>query len=190
MSMNPILLKGIWDDGYALDYYISKSVCLGEDAFGHLYFDNTYTDIGKLLYSMKYNGHNDTSAEIITTCGDFVRSWIENKEIDIILPVPPSIQREFQPVFIIAQLLAEYLDIPYSDDVLVKTTDIVTKNIPKAERRLANTGEQLKPAKRKCNILLVDDFYSTGNTATECVSVLKEDIFIDKVYYLAIVKTK
>ena len=38
--------------------------------------------------------------------------------------------------------------------------------------------------------LLIDDFFSTGETATECVRVLKEDELIDKVYYLAIAKTK
>lgn len=49
---------------------------------------------------------------------------------------------------------------------------------------------KLKDAKRKCNILLVDDFFTTGETANECVSVLKSDPLVDKVYYMAIAKTK
>ncbi len=47
-----------------------------------------------------------------------------------------------------------------------------------------------KPAKRKCSILLIDDIYNTGSTANECTKVLKSDPLIDKVYYLAIGKTR
>ena len=62
--------------------------------------------------------------------------------------------------------------------------------MPKDKKEISGTIIQLKPAKRKCNILLIDDFYSTGETAAECVNVLKKDILIDKVFYFSIAKTK
>ena len=188
--INPIKIEGIWDDGYALDKYMAKSEYVGDDVFGNPQFNNTYTVIGKLLHAMKYNGHYNTSEEIVTLCEPFVRAWLEPKNVDIILPVPPSSSRVEQPVFLIAELLGDRLGIQYSDGVLLKTAKEPVKNIPKAERNLAGVIRQLKPAKRKCSILLVDDFYSTGQTASECVSVLKSDPLIDKVYYLAIAKTK
>ncbi len=60
----------------------------------------------------------------------------------------------------------------------------------KDNKQLQGTIRKLKDAKYKCNILLLDDFYSTGETAAECVRVLKSDPLIDKVYFLAIAKTK
>ena len=62
--------------------------------------------------------------------------------------------------------------------------------MPKDAKTVKGTIVKLKPALRPCNILLVDDIYSTGETANECVSVLKEDPLVKKVYYLAIAKTK
>lgn len=62
--------------------------------------------------------------------------------------------------------------------------------MPKDKKEISGTIIQLKPAKRKCNILLIDDLYSTGETASECVNVLKKDILIDKVFYFSIAKTK
>ena len=188
--MKPIRINGIWDEGFVLDKYMEKSEYIGDDVFGYPRYKNTYTCIGKLLYSMKYNGHYDTSSEIVALCEDFLHSWLSDKNIDIILPVPPSLKRDIQPVFIIAELLANKLNIPYSNAVLTKITIEPIKNIPKSERNLNGTIKQLKCAKRECNILLIDDIYSTGQTATECVSILKNDALVKKVYYLAIAKTK
>ena len=43
---------------------------------------------------------------------------------------------------------------------------------------------------RNKRILLVDDIYSTGTTANECVKILKEDPNVLSVSLLAITKTK
>lgn len=56
-----MFIGGIWDDGIIIDDYTKESKYLGEDAFGNPIFDTTYTEIGKLLHDMKYNGHYNTS---------------------------------------------------------------------------------------------------------------------------------
>ena len=38
-------------------------------------------------------------------------------------------------------------------------------------------------------ILLVDDLFDTGSTMSECVSILKEDPKLKKIYVLAMTKT-
>ncbi len=139
---------------------------------------------------MKYNGHFDTSAEIANSCISFLKEWLSDKKIDMILPVPPTSDRAAQPVYLIAEAIAENLCIPYSDDVLEKTTNTPSKNMAKNRKQLKGSIRKRKDAKRRCGILLIDDFYSTGSTANECVSVLKDDDLIDRVYYLAIAKTK
>lgn len=50
VEIHPIPLYGVWDIGYALDVHTIKSIPIGEDAYGHLHFDNTRSEIGELLY--------------------------------------------------------------------------------------------------------------------------------------------
>lgn len=187
---SPITVIGEWDNGIVVDKYTETSMYIGDDAFGHPQFQTTYSKIGKLLHAMKYNGHFDTSEEIANICIDTLGGWFTGKKIDIILPAPPSTERPSQPVYMVAEVLASKLGIFYSDEVLVKTSAIPAKNMPKDSKSLKGTILQCKPAKRPCNILLVDDFYSTGETANECVSVLRRDPMIEKIFYLAIAKTK
>ena len=139
---------------------------------------------------MKYNGHFDTSKEIADICVSGLAEWFSSKKIDIILPAPPTADRISQPVYMIAEAIAFKLNIPYSDEVLLKTDRRFSKNMPKDAKALKGCIVKLKDARRKCNVLLIDDFYSTGETANECVSVLKKDPLIENVYYLAIAKTK
>ena len=189
--MNQMIpVEGLWAEGYVFDKYSVSSEFLGEDVFGHPQFKTTYTEVGKLLHAMKYNGHFNTSETIADMCLSSLKTWLEGKTIDIILPAPPSSDRVMQPVYMIAEAIAERLHIPYSDEVLQKTNDAPAKNMPKDSKNLSGSIIELKPAKRKCSILLIDDFYSTGNTANECVSVLKSDPLVENVYYFAIAKTK
>ena len=183
-------VAGLWDDGVIIDKYNESSIYIGDDVFGYPQFNNTYTPIGKLLHAMKYNGHYNTSEEIAEICVQALGEWLSEKKIDIILPAPPTNERNEQPVYLIAECIASKLCIPYSEDILIKTDKRSAKNMPKDSKSLKGSIIKLKDAKRKCNILLIDDFYSTGETANECVSVLKSDPLIEKVYYLAIVKTK
>ena len=90
----------------------------------------------------------------------------------------------------IGEVLAARLNIHYAEDVLRKTSCNPVKNTPKENRNISETIIQLKSAKRPCNVLLIDDFFSSGTTANECVRVLKKDPLITKIYYLAIAKTK
>lgn len=186
----PIPLTGEWYDGYALDQYTLSSEYIGEDVFGHSRFHTTYTEIGKLLYSMKYNGHFDTSTEIATKCKEFMDKWLKDKKIDIIVAVPPTHQRDVQPVFLIGETLSALTGIPFTSNVLEKTSPVETKNIPHNERNLRGSIRQLLPAKRECNILLLDDILSTGSTANECARVLKQDKLVRDIYFLAIAKSK
>ncbi len=185
-----IKLTGIWDEGYALDYYTVSSKYCGEDPFGNKIFDNTYTQIGKLLYRMKYNGKQDTTADILKLCIPFLDRWLKDKNIDCIIPVPPTNRRDIQPVFLIASAIAQNYGIPYTDRVLLKTSNTQSKDMTKENKDLTGSIEMRISAKRHCNILLIDDLFSTGATLAECTRILKTDSLIDKVYVFSVSKTR
>ena len=189
MPINPIKLVGNWAGGYALDKHILTSEYMGEDAFGHKHFHNTYTEVGLLLYKMKYNGHYDTSEDILRLAIPFLDEWLKDKQIDIILPVPPTKRRDVQPVYIVAETIAKHYSIPYSEAVIAKETAEQAKDMDKDKKSLEGAVKLLKKPKRKCNVLLIDDLFSTGSTMNECARVLKEDERITDLYVLAITKT-
>lgn len=54
MSINPIKLEGNWKEGFAIDYHVVKSEYLGEDCYGRAQFETTRTEIGELIYKLKY----------------------------------------------------------------------------------------------------------------------------------------
>jgi len=120
----------------------------------------------------------------------FLDKWLTGKKIDIILPVPPTKKRDIQPIYIIAEIIANRYRIPYSSEVLNKNATEQAKDMnmnmdkDKDAKDLQGTIQLLKQAKRPCNILLVDDLFSTGSTIAECVRALKSDQLVNNIYVL------
>lgn len=79
---------------------------------------------------------------------------------------------------------------PLSSEVLVNNSPVPAKKLEKERKDLTGTINVLKKAVRKCNILIIDDLFSTGATITECTRKLKEGSLIDKVYVFAVSKTR
>jgi predicted amidophosphoribosyltransferase len=184
-----IRINGAWTDGYSLDRHTISSEYIGEDVYGNKQYKTVHTDVGELLYRLKYNGHHDTSDAIVEKAGVFLDEWLRDKKIDIVLPAPPTKLREIQPVFLIAEGIAKRYRLPYSDAVLAKNADIQAKDMTKSEKDMRGGVKLLKFAKRRCNILIVDDIYSTGSTLGECVRVLRSDKLVQDVYVFTVTKT-
>ena len=191
VEINPIPLFGSWDLGFALDTHVIESIPLGEDAYGYFHFENKRSPIGELLYQFKYNSRYDNLAEIVDTIICFLDAHPQMKNIETVLPVPPTKVRGYQPTFEIAQALAKAMKVFYCTDVLVNTSQIEAKGLSASEKhQLAGTIVKRKPATRKHSTLLIDDLYQTGTTLNQCVSVLRKDPLIDNIYVLTITKTK
>lgn len=54
LNIKPIVIKGPWNSGWALDLHTLSSAFVGDDAFGHPQFENKRSEIGELLYQFKY----------------------------------------------------------------------------------------------------------------------------------------
>jgi len=192
IEINPIELRGKWDKGYALDHHSIKSIPIGEDPFGHMQFNTTYTPIGELLYKFKYKNQYDCLHEIANAVVAFLQSNKDIADFQTILPVPPSKKnRAYQPAFEIAEEASKKLGVFYSDHVLEKVKDVEYKNLQPSEKKsMQGMIRQIVPAKYKINVLLIDDIYDTGSTLRQCTETLRQDPNIDKIYVLTVTKKR
>lgn len=190
MSINPIKLIGDWDEGWSLDKHIISSIYTGTDVYGHETYDTTRSELGELLYCFKYRGKYGNLDKILEIVKLFLDEWGIINDIDVILAVPPTKIRNYQPATEIAYAIAEHYKINFIDDILEKISDVESKSMDRNSKDLNGVIVAKKRAKRKHTILLVDDLYSTGSTLKECVKALRKDPLLNKIYVLTITKTR
>lgn len=185
--IEPIKLLGNWDEGYALDYHMLNSEFLGYDENGKERFKNTRTNVGELLYQIKYNHNKERLKELLNLMRSFLDEWNIKYMIDLLIAVPPSKQnRKYQPVFEIANLIGRYIDKPVDNAIFTKKDKLQAKD----GYNIVGTIEKNRTFDKPVNILIVDDLYSTGTTLNEVAKVLKKDINVRKIYVLVMTKTR
>jgi len=196
IKINPIKLPGNWFEGFALDLHTISSEFLGYDEYGHEVFDTKRSEMGELLYRLKYGSDKSVLNEILDVVVNFLNHrWKISKILDGIIPVPPSkADRDFQPVVEIAKGVSSRLQIPIYQDYLIKVKETPElKNIYEYEERL----ELLKDAFAvrnslidEKNILLFDDLYRSGATLNAITRVLYKQGMVGRVYVLVLTKTR
>lgn len=170
-KINPRKIDGPWVDGRVLDLHSTGSEFLGYDEFGHEQFDTHRTDVGELLYRLKYRSDTAALVEIGDIVERFIRSW--RISFDIIVPAPSTRARRVQPLHQIADETAKR---PVVKAVSKKASGAAElKNLREYHER----DEVLKGAltvdaraiagKR---ILLVDDLIRSGATLSAVASAL------------------
>jgi competence protein ComFC len=97
MQLSPRTLHGAWDGGRVLDRHVSSSEFIGYNEQGHPQFESTRTELGELLFRLKYRSDRSAIVPIAQAASDFIRSW--NPELDVIVPASPSKSRAVQPLF-------------------------------------------------------------------------------------------
>ena len=107
-NYNPREIRGRWAAGYVLDFHSTGSTYIGDDELGHPQFETERTEIGDLLFRLKYRSDKTVVNELVDIAATFIREW--GIEITAILPVPPSrTDRTLQPVALLVDKLGEQL---------------------------------------------------------------------------------
>ena len=83
-------IYGTWNEGIVLDKHILESKFLGYNDKGKKRFENTRTELGNLVYRLKYKNDISTVKNIMNLITDILEKWNLKEKIDIVLPVPPS----------------------------------------------------------------------------------------------------
>ncbi|MDR3243899.1 MAG: hypothetical protein LBT79_04040 [Elusimicrobiota bacterium] len=176
-----IKINGNWQEGFAYDKHSIKSVCIGENQYGYLSFYTDYTDMGKYVNQLKYKKDINSVLHIIellskdSEFNNFIR------DIDIILPVPPSNKtRIIQPVFEVAKEIAKSFKKEIGLDIILSTNTEQVKNLDDSEKlqivkkSIIINDDRLDKSK---NILIFDDIFDSGSTLQAITEILFEKGF-------------
>jgi len=190
-NFQPRRIIGKWSQGYALDYHSVSSVFLGHNQFGHPEYDTKRSEVGELLYKLKYRSNQAAVGELAEAVERFIKEW--NPGADIIVPVPPSTQRSVQPVLVLTEAISKRLGIPLANCVK-RVRDIPQlKNVYDLDERLKlldGLHEVDTSATQDKKILLFDDLYRSGATMNAITTALYEQGKAAEVFALTITRTR
>jgi predicted amidophosphoribosyltransferase len=187
-----IALEGNWHKGYAFDVHTLSSTYLGPDEHGHDKWENTRSEMGELVYKLKYRQDKSTLPSIVSLLEKI--KGIE--KFHFIVPIPPTDRsRQFQPVTEIAQAIGQRHKVAVLADLLVKTPGgPQLKNVDDLNERRETlmASMQIADGSRVAgrDVLLIDDLYRSGATLSVATSLLYDKGKANKVCVLAMTKTR
>jgi len=175
VKIDPMKLPGPWADGYVLErQHTLSSEFLGHDSFGNPQFDTKRSELGELVFRLKNRNDKNSVDSIAETAVQFINGW--DPSIDLIVPVPPSRKRVYQPVVEIAKAIGARLSKPMNEAAVTKIRDTPElKDVFDYQQRikLLEGAFQIETdVVRGKRILLVDDLYRSGATATVVAQAL------------------
>lgn len=162
---HPRPLIGPWDCGWALDF--------------HSYFngaDWSRGRIGELTFRLKYQA----DFSVIPTLVDYTALLLDQHprlgQVDLILPVPPSQQREKDPVDRFCHALADRIGIAIEPILTKLRPTLPQKEMKTLAQKRANISGVFYIRRRVQGkrILVVDDLFDSGATLEEITRVLMQ----------------
>lgn len=192
IEIHPKEIKGSWDLGYVLDVHTVSSTMIGYNEFGHPEFDTQRSQLGELVYRLKYKGDRNAIPAIVGAVISFLRS--RNIQADVIVPMPPSkSQRPYQPVIEIASALSKEFGINLDSTSLSKTKATAQmKDIGDFSERVAALESAFAVGKdlNGKTILLIDDLFQSGATMNVAAQTLKQQGHVKAVHAIALTRTR
>ncbi len=192
VAIHPMRIPGVWRQGYVLDYHTLRSELIGYDEYGNPLFDTRRTEMGELLYQLKYKRNLDALDALGKAATTFVKSW--KVTLDAIVPVPPTKHRRVQPVFAIAARIANALRISFRQDFVRNDRNAKElKNVFDFNERIALLENAYRVRDQSLHskvVLLFDDLYRSGATLNAVTRVLYEQAGCATVYALALTRTR
>lgn len=187
-----ITLEGNWKSGKAYDLHTVASTHLGVDEFGHDRFDNKRSEMGELVYQLKYRYDKSTVDKIVALLDNI--GGVE--KFDFIIPIPPTNKkRPIKPVELIAEALGKKRHVTVVSEALTNDGDEELKGItdPVARNDLLKAALKLNAADKKFEgkkLLLVDDLYRSGSTLQVATDLFYKEGKAAQVSVLTMTKTR
>jgi len=190
-AINPQRIYGNWLSGIALDVHTLSSIYLGVNEAGHDVFENTRSELGELLYRLKYRGDKSAAKEIIETASAFLKG--HRSKFDIIVPVPPSGARAIQPVITVARGIGKAIELPVVECIALTRPATQLKGVMDRDKRvelLAGLHSVEVSQTKGKNILLFDDLFRSGATMNAITDLLMQEGKAASVRALTLTRTR
>lgn len=191
MIVNPKRINGNWNLGYSLDKHVLQSTYIGDSQWGHPEFDTTRSEVGEALYQLKYR--SDYSHIPLLSKQISVSLSRHFSSAGLVIPMPPSKQRERQPVIEIAHQVAKNMGIPCYENLLVKTS--ITPQMKDIGSRDEKVQTLVKAftvydvlGPDSYDVLIIDDLYDSGSSLEAATRVLRNYKKIRNVYVATITR--
>jgi predicted amidophosphoribosyltransferase len=192
VEINPTRISGRGSNGFTLDVHTASSELLGHDEYGHPQFASKRSELGELLYKLKFRRDQSVIPEIAAVVGTFAESYLPT--VDLIVPVPPSTPRTEQPVILLAHAIGARIGIPVFEDCVWKVRETSQlKNIFDFDQRLRLLDGAFEIDRSVTNgkrVLLFDDLYRSGATLNAVTSLLYDPGGATDVVALALTRTR
>ena len=167
------------------------STLIGHDSNGNPQSDTKRSELGELVFRLKNRNDRKALAPIAEAAVEFVQRW--SPKVDVVVPVPPSHRRTYQPVVEIAKAIARLLRQPVDLTAIVKSKQTPElKDVFGFDERTAALQGAFKVNEKSVQgkrILLVDDLYRSGATASIVARTLMSG-GAASVHMLAMTKTR
>ncbi len=183
-------IRGPWDAGWVLDKHIVRSVCVGENAYGHPVFETTRTEIGEATYQLKYKGQFDQVEPLAHALATHIYPKLNS--VGFIVPMPASKSRPRQPVTEVAEALGRVVQKPVVLDLLRKLGNGTSlKDLRSKEEKVEAIGDSFSINDRirgdgPWNVLVVDDLFDTGASMEAACKVLRAYKKVKYIYVAAL----
>jgi competence protein ComFC len=188
VKVNPMKLSGPWNEGFVLDYHSVSATPTGDPYHP---FDIKRTELGELLYRLKYGNDQKVLVDILDTVEDYLHKW--KPDVNCVVPAPPSFKRNSQPVTEIARELAARLKLELCEDSVRKLKETPSmKNIADWFERRRVLAEAIQAGQSEIkdkSVLLFDDLVQSGSTLGRVAEVLLAG-GAKAVYALALTRTR
>ena len=191
-TLHPMKLPGPWSQGFVLErQHTLSSTLIGHDSNGNPQFDTKRSELGELVFRLKNRNDRTALVPIEEAAVEFIKRW--SPAANVVVPVPPSRRRTFQPVVEIAKAIGRSLRLPVELTAVAKSKQTPElKNVFDFDERTTallgafKVNEKAVQGKR---ILLVDDLYRSGATASIVAKALLSG-GAASVHMLAMTKTR
>jgi predicted amidophosphoribosyltransferase len=184
-------ILGKWRAGFALDLQTLSSTPIGHNEYGHMQFDSQRSEVGELLYQLKYRGDQSVVPAVVEAVASAIGQ--PSDKIEAIVPVPPSTPRAAQPVAVLAAAIGNRLGIPVVDCVKRIKQLPQLKNVYDLDERLKmleGAHSVDKAAVQGKKVLLFDDLYRSGATMNAITPLLYDEGGARDVVAVTITRTR
>lgn len=183
-----ILCISCWKDLPETNFHLQVNNPMEQKFYGRIpfeygtamYYFNKDSRIQEALHALKYRGNTEVGEELGRRFARELESCTWIKDIDVIMPVPLSVQKKkkrgYNQSEFIAKGMVDVLQVDLDTQSLVRTKNTETQTHKTRAERLQNMQhafEVVNPdAIKHKHILILDDVITTGATMESCALTL------------------